>query len=245
MPKISVITVVLNDKKHIESTIQSVIHQTFTDIEYIIIDGGSTDGTLDVIKKYEKQISQLISEPDKGLYDAMNKGLRLASGEYVLFLNSGDKIFDNQTLEKIFQLPQADIYYGDAQIVDEQGNVKGLRRLRPPEKLSWKDLRKGMLVSHQAFIAKKSICPEFDMKYKFSADYDWMIKVLKKASNIVNTKMIIVKYLDGGLTKKNLIKSLRERFEIMAKNYGFVPTLIRHIFFAFRLIVFYVKNRWF
>ncbi len=245
MPKISIITVVLNDKKHIERTIQSVIYQTFRDIEYIIIDGQSTDGTLDIIKKYEKQISRLISEPDKGLYDAMNKGLRLASGEYVLFLNSGDRLFDNQTLEKIFQLPQADVYYGDAQIVDEQGNVKGLRRLRPPENLSWKDLRRGMIVSHQAFIARRKLCPPFDLQYRYSADYDWMIKVLKKASNIVNTKMIIVKYLDGGLTKKNLMKSLKERFEIMVKNYGLVPTIIRHIFFAFRLSVFYIRNRWF
>ncbi len=245
MPKISIITVVLNDKKHIERTIQSVIYQTFRDIEYIIIDGQSTDGTLDIIKKYEKQISRLISEPDKGLYDAMNKGLRLASGEYVLFLNSGDRLFDNQTLEKIFQLPQADVYYGDAQIVDEQGNVKGLRRLRPPENLSWKDLRRGMIVSHQAFIARRKLCPPFDLQYRYSADYDWMIKVLKKASNIVNTKMIIVKYLDGGLTKKNLMKSLKERFEIMVKNYGLVPTIIRHISFAFRLSVFYIRNRWF
>ncbi len=244
--KLSIITVVLNDAAHIESTIQSVINQDFKSIQYIIIDGQSTDGTLDIIKKYKDHIDILVSEKDQGLYDAMNKGLRLATGDYVLFLNSGDRLYDNQTISKIFSThPDADVYYGDAQIISPDGAVLGLRRLRPPKNLTWKSLRHGMLVSHQAFIARRSLCPEFDLKYRFSADYDWMIKVLRRAKTIINTGLIFVKYLDQGLTKKNLKKSLRERFWIMSKNYGLLPTVIRHIWFTFRLSYFYMKNKWF
>ncbi len=244
MPKITIITVVLNDEKHIEQTILSVLNQTFTDYEYWVIDGQSTDGTLDIVRKYSDRL-RFVSEKDRGLYDAMNKGLNLATGEYVLFLNSGDRLYDSHVLEKIFNLPPADVYYGDVSIVDEQGNVKGLRRLRPPENLTWKSFAKGMLVAHQAFIPRRELCPPYDLKYRFSADYDWTIKILRKAKVVINTGLIIVEYLDGGLTKKNLLKSLRERFRIMSKNYGFLPTVLRHIGFAFRLAYFYVKNRWF
>ncbi len=245
MAKISIITVVRNDEKHIEQTIRSVLDQTFTDYEYLVIDGASTDGTLDIIKKYEDRLTW-ISEPDKGIYDAMNKGLRMARGEYVLFLNSGDSFFDGKVLEKVFSsAPDADVYYGDTVIVDESGQILGSRRLRPPGTLDWRSFRKGMLVSHQAFIPKRALCPEYDLRYKYSADFDWTIKVLKKARKTVNTGIVIVKYLDGGVTKKHLKESLKERFRIMAHYYGFVPTVIRHIGFALRLTWFYLRKRWF
>ncbi len=246
MKKISIITVVLNDVEHIEQTIQSVINQDFESIEYIVIDGQSTDGTMEIIKEYSEHIDILISEKDRGLYDAMNKGLAFATGEYILFLNSGDRLFDNQTISKIFaSSSSADVYYGDAQIIAPDDTPRGLRRLRPPRQLTWKSLRRGMLVSHQAFVARRSICPKFNLKYRFSADYDWMIRVLRQAKIIVNTSIIIVKYLDEGLTKKNLRKSLKERFWIMSHNYGLLPTILRHTGFALRLGFFYVKNRWF
>ena len=245
MAKISIITVVRNDEKHIEQTIRSVLDQTFTDYEYLVIDGASTDGTLNIIKKYEDRLTW-ISEPDKGIYDAMNKGLRMARGEYVLFLNSGDSFFDGKVLEKVFSsAPDADVYYGDTVIVDESGQILGPRRLRPPGTLDWRSFRKGMLVSHQAFIPKRALCPEYDLRYKYSADFDWTIKVLKKARKTVNTGIVIVKYLDGGETKKHLKESLKERFRIMAHYYGFVTTVIRHIGFALRLTWFYLRKRWF
>jgi glycosyltransferase involved in cell wall biosynthesis len=244
--KLSIITVVLNDAAHIESTIQSVINQNFNSIQYIVIDGQSTDGTLDILKKYSNYIDVLISEKDRGIYDAMNKGLKLAKGDYVLFLNSGDMLYDSQTISKIFaSSPEADVYYGDIQIITPDGTVRGLRRLRPPENLTWKSLRRGMLVSHQAFIPRRDLCPPYDLKYRFSADYDWMIKVLRQANTIINTHQIIIKYLDGGLTKQNLIKSLKERFIIMKQNYGLIPTVVQHIGFSFRLGYFYIKNKWF
>ncbi len=220
MAKLSIITVVFNDVKHIEKTIQSVLQQTFTDYEYIVVDGASTDGTLDIIKKYKDKLI-LKSEPDRGIYDAMNKGLAMARGEYVVFLNSGDLFYEKTTLEKIFSTStNADIYYGDSVIIDEQGAVIGLRRLRPPKKLTYKSLRKGMLVLHQAFIPKKEICPPYDLTFKHSADFDWVIKVLKNAKTIVNTQQILIKFLKGGHSSKYVVSSLKERFVILERHFG-------------------------
>ncbi len=225
MPKLTVITVVFNDKEHIEKTIKSVLNQTFNDIEYWIIDGGSTDGTLDIIKKYDKHLNWL-SEPDHGIYDAMNKGLDRATGQYVLFLNSGDEFYDSRVLEKVFSdNQQADVYYGDSVIVTEDGQILGLRRLRPPKQLTWKSLSKGMLVLHQAFIAKRELCPHYDLKYKHAADFDWVIKVLKKSKVIVNTNQILVKFLAGGHSSKHVAASLRERFDILRTHYGLLTAV--------------------
>ena len=237
MPELTVITVVFNDKNHIEKTIKSVLNQTFKDIEYWIIDGASTDGTLEIIKKYDTQLNYL-SEPDRGIYDAMNKGLDRATGQYVLFLNSGDEFYDNKVLERVFSLPEADVYYGDSVIVDEQGEVLGLRRLRPPMRLTWKSLAKGMLVLHQAFIARRELCPHYDLKYKHTADFDWVIKVLKQSEKIVNTNMILVKFLAGGHSSKHIAASLKERFDILRRHYG-LPTAIWTTLYGF------VRGFWF
>src|SRR5690606_11151151 len=110
--KISIITIVYNNVRDIEYTIRSVMKQTYANIEYIIVDGFSTDGTLDVIEKYREEIAILISEKDNGIYDAMNKGLNVATGDYVLFLNSGDELYEDMTLEKVFSsADNADVYY--------------------------------------------------------------------------------------------------------------------------------------
>ncbi len=244
-PKLSVITVVFNDVKHIEKTIQSVLNQDFTNIQYIIIDGGSTDGTVDVIKKYQNNLYYWHSKADKGLYDAMNKGLDIATGDYVLFLNSGDVFYDNETVSKIFaSAPQLqDIYYGDAMITDEQGNEIGLRRHRPPEKLTWKSFVKGMLVSHQAFIPAMKIVEKYDLSYKIASDIDWCIRIMKKAEKIHNTRQIIVKFMQGGMSAKRRAKALAERFEIMRKHYGLLPTLKTYFVNSFKSAFFYAKHK--
>ena len=246
--KLSVITVVYNDIQNIEKTIKSVLEQTYKNIEYIIVDGASTDGTTDVIKKYSNKISKFISEADNGLYDAMNKGIDMLSGDYVCFLNSGDRFFDENTVENIFntcQNQQIDVYYGETLIVDEKGDIKGYRRLRAPENLSKKDFKHGMLVSHQAFIPSTKLIEKYDRRYKFSADYDWTIKILNKAKNTCFVKKPLILFLDGGLTKKRLKESLRERFRIMKKNYGLIWTLWLHLVNGIKLLFFYLKNRWF
>jgi len=193
LPVVSVITVVYNGSGLLEKTIKSVVAQTYPNIEYLIIDGGSSDGTLEIIRKYDQHIGFWISEPDKGIYDAMNKGLAEATGDYVWFMNAGDQIYEPDTLKNIFQnqlstsgtesepATLAKIYYGDTMIVDEAYREVGLRRLRPPEVLSWKSFRKGMVVCHQAILVARDTAMPFDPQYRHSADFDWVLRALKRA----------------------------------------------------------------
>ena len=160
-PKFSIITVTFNAGKVLEKTIQSIISQTYRNVEYILVDGKSKDNTLSIADTYKERIHSLISEPDKGLYDAMNKGIRLATGDYLCFLNAGDKFHDKDTLQRMvdslkeWELP--DVLYGETAIVNESGNFLHMRRLSTPEELNWKSFKQGMLVCHQAFFAKREL----------------------------------------------------------------------------------------
>jgi len=243
IPKISIITVVFNSEKFIEATIKSILSQTFKNVEYIIIDGNSRDKTVDIIKAYEDKISLWISEPDKGLYDAMNKGLLRAKGEYILFINSGDKLFNNTTLEEIFKLPEADVYYGDTLIINTEGKELGLRRLRPPENLNFQSFKKGMLVCHQSFIAKKSLVPLFDLSLKYASDYDWTIEILRKSDKIINTQLTISRFLEGGQTSKTVYKGLKERFIIMKKHYGLLSAIMLNLLLIPRFMGYLITKR--
>jgi hypothetical protein len=193
LPVVSVITVVYNSLSLIEKTIKSIISQTYPNVEFIVIDGGSSDGTAGIIRLYEKQVCYWISEPDHGIYDAMNKGLSAATGDYVWFMNAGDRVYADNTLEKIFTDDRsrtdsskggrqwAKIYYGDTMIMDMEYQEVGLRRLRPPEVLSWKSFKRGMLVCHQAILVSRDIAEPFDPQYRHSADFDWVVRALKRA----------------------------------------------------------------
>lgn len=233
-PVLSVITVVFNSEQLIARTIESVLGQTYPHIEYVIIDGGSTDGTLNIIRSYDDRIAFWISEKDKGIYDAMNKGLLHATGDYVLYMNAGDLFFAEDTVEKVFASGQADVYYGDTEIIDTEGRSLGKRRLDIPRKLTWKSLKKGMLVCHQALFVKRAIAPQYDLQYKISSDVDWEINVLKNAATTLNTGLYHCKFLKGGLSKVNHKKSLRERFIIMSRHYGLLTTLAQHVYIVFR-----------
>jgi glycosyltransferase involved in cell wall biosynthesis len=243
-PKLSVITIVYNNVKDIERTMLSVLNQTYPNIEYIIIDGASTDGTKDIIYNYKSRLAQFISEPDKGIYDAMNKGLSLATGDYVLFMNSGDEIYGPETVAEVFgSADSADIYYGETEMYDEQWKSLGQRRHCAPEHFNWKSFRHGMSISHQAIYVKRNIAGPFDLQYKFSADIDWIIRASKNASSIVNTHSYVAKYLVGGISKKKHIESLKERFKIFTKYYGLVPNLFNHVFIALNLAQYYIRHR--
>lgn len=243
-PKLSVITIVYNNVKDIERTMLSVLNQTYRNIEYIIIDGGSKDGTVEAIYKYKSRLAQFISEPDNGIYDAMNKGLALATGDYVLFMNSGDEIYAPETVTEVFEsAAAADIYYGETEMYNEQWESLGQRRHCAPEIFNWKSFRYGMSVSHQAIYVKRNLAQPFDLRYKYSSDIDWIIRVAKNASSIVNTHMYVAKYLVGGMSKKKHFASLRERFRIFSKYYGLVPNLINHVFIAGNLAMYFVRHR--
>ncbi|MBD1433483.1 glycosyltransferase [Sphingobacterium sp. DN00404] len=243
LPKVSIITVVYNDVHGIEHTIRSVMKQTYVELEYIIIDGLSTDGTLAVIDRYREEVSIVISEKDQGIYDAMNKGLSVATGEYVLFLNSGDELYEDMTLEKVFSSAEnADIYYGETKLIDAERNIIGDRRHKTPKHFDWKSFRYGMNICHQAIYVKRSIAAPYDLQYELSADIDWVIRAAKKANKIVNVNQYVAKYLVGGTTQKRHRQSLKERYAIFKKYYGTFANVVNHGVIAARLILYRLKH---
>ena len=258
MIKITLITVTYNAEKLLQPTLDSVFRQDYAALEHIVIDGASTDDTAVVAKDYmERSFAsdnghevRLLVEPDNGIYDAMNKGLRLATGDYVVFLNAGDSLPNDDTLEKISndvnersdgKLPA--VLYGDTDIVDEKGIVLHPRRLAPPDKLNWRSFRHGMLVCHQAFYARTDIAraEPYDLRYRFSADVDWCIRIMKRAERehlqLLRLPEVVADYLDGGMTNKNHRASLFERFRIMRRHYGLFSTLAMHAWFVARSVL--------
>lgn len=241
-PNFSVITVTFNAEFFLERTILSVLEQTYPQVEYIVVDGASKDGTLAIIERYDKRIRRWISEPDKGLYDAMNKGMKMATGDYLCFLNAGDMFYEPETLQKMVDSIQSqselpDVLYGHTVLVDESGRFKRMRRLEPPEELNWKSFRQGMLVCHQAFFAKRSIAVDYDLNFRYSADQDWCIRIMKKADNLFNTHLTLIRYLEEGMSTRYRKESLKERFKIMVKHYGWFSTIVHHFWFVIRAII--------
>ena len=256
MIKFTIITCTYQAEKEEERTLRSVLQQTYKDVEHLIVDGASTDATLRLTQAYvtESQAQNnghqvmVTSEPDKGLYDAMNKGLKHATGDYVLFLNAGDTFPSESTLtqvaasaERASGLPG--VLYGDTDIVDNEGRFVRHRRLSPPKKLSWKSFMQGMVVCHQAFYARTDLAKKvpYQLKYRYSADVDWCIRVMKMAQKqglpLCNVQTVVANYLDGGMTEKNHKASLKERFRVMESHYGYLPTLFMHAWFAVRSVL--------
>lgn len=233
----SIITVTYNASEVLAPTLQSVKEQSFRDFEYLVIDGASTDDTLRLVKEAGILTARVWSEPDGGLYDAMNKGLGHASGEYVIFLNAGDAFAEPETLTLLAQYAQdkPDVIYGQTQLVDSNRQIVGRRHLTAPATLDWHSFKNGMLVCHQAFVARRELCPHYDLQYRFSADYDWCIRVLRKSNHTAYVgDQPIISYLSDGLTTQNHKRSLKERYRIMCHYYGTLPTMLRHLRFAAR-----------
>jgi glycosyltransferase involved in cell wall biosynthesis len=246
--KLSIITVTYNAEHTIERTLKSVHEQSYPHIEHIFVDGASKDKTLLLIQKFNSEFnsgqkSKIISEADKGIYDAMNKAAAMATGDYLCFLNAGDTFYTNTTIEEIinYQLSiinyTPDILYGETAIVDDNGKFLYMRRLKTPKTLTWKSFRQGMLVCHQAFIIKRELFEPYNLSYRFSSDFDWCIRMMKKANWIHNTHLTLINYLNEGITTANRKDSLKERYRIMAKYYGGVSTFLYHIWFAARAIL--------
>ena len=177
-PLFSIITITFNAATTLPPTLRSVGEQTFTNYEYIVVDGASRDNTVALVEASQLPV-RMVSEPDKGLYDAMNKGLKMATGEYLIFLNAGDSFHTPDTLQRVAEAignNRPGVVYGETAIVDANRNFLMMRRLRAPESLSWRSFANGMLVCHQAFIARRDIAPQYDLKYRYSADVDWCIR---------------------------------------------------------------------
>nr|MBD5376466.1 glycosyltransferase [Bacteroides sp.] len=239
-PMFSIITVTFNAASTLPATLKSVKEQTCTDFEYIVIDGKSSDSTVELVRQAAIPHSKIVSEPDNGLYDAMNKGLGMAHGNYLIFLNAGDRFHSPDTLQQYHDAIMANDYpgvvYGQTQIVDGEGRRLGDRHLRAPEKLTLKSFRNGMLVCHQAFCANAKVVSTYDTSYRFSSDYDWCVRCLMHSRHNVYIDDIVIDYLSEGVTTANHRASLIERFRIMSHYYGLVPTMIRHIGFLVRNI---------
>ena len=259
MTKFSIITITYNAEAFLPRTVESVLSQHYRDIEHIIIDGASTDSTLSVAQDYMQRSYaaqnghevRIVSEPDNGLYDAMNKGLRQASGDYICFLNAGDFFPNANVLDTIVsrsltgksrqQLPA--VIYGDTDIVDNDGNFLSHRRLAPPRNLTWRSFRKGMLVCHQAFYARLDIARTvpYDTRYRYSADVDWCIRVMKEAermgAGLAYVDSVVVNYTQEGQTTKHHRDSLKERYRVMQCHYGAFTTALMHAWFAVRAVV--------
>jgi glycosyltransferase involved in cell wall biosynthesis len=234
MPLLSIITITYNAEQFLERTLQSVLKQSDQDFEYLIIDGKSKDSTLSIAEKYKDRIDILISEPDNGLYDAMNKGQAKASGKYIWFMNAGDEIADENTVSKLLHLlkDDPDVVYSDTYMVDNVGKVLGLRsEILPhkvPEVLSWEKFKLGMLICHQSFVVKKSLAPEY-IQHNLSADIDWEIRCLKASKTVVRYSGILSRYLVGGLSNQKHVQSLKDRYSVLKKHFGFMPNLFNHV----------------
>jgi glycosyltransferase involved in cell wall biosynthesis len=243
-PVFSIITVVYNGVELLPGTVESVRRQTYPGIEYIIVDGASTDGTLNLIQKYAAAMPNLKwkSEPDKGLYDAMSKGLARATGDFVWFMNCGDHLHTPDTVERVATLtnPDTDVLYGETLLVDETrqpaGTMSELSTRRLPEQLNWRDYLNGMLVVHQSFVARRALAGPF-LEGNLVADFDWCIKILKKSRQTVNTRLILADYLMGGMSKQRHRQSLKDRFAVMRAHYGLLATLFTHVKIVFRALL--------
>ena len=254
----SIVTITYNAASVLAPTLDSVLMQNYPHVEHIIIDGASTDDTVAIAKAYQQRSDEaenehivcIQSEPDDGLYDAMNKGLQQATGDYIVFLNAGDRFPKADTLDKVVLAAVVGdgeehpaVLYGDTDIIDEKGNFLCHRRLSPSERLTWRSFRYGMLVCHQAFYARLDIARSllFDTSYRYSADVDWCIRVMKEGERqhllLRNIHAVVADYVQEGQTTLHHKESLRERFHVMCKHYGLIQTLFLHAWFVVRSVI--------
>lgn len=215
LPLISVITICLNSEKYLEETIKSVINQTYNNIEYIIIDGGSIDNTLDIIQKYENKIDYWISESDDGIYDAMNKGIILTRGKWLNFMNAGDIFYENNTIERIFlgKNYDVDFIYGDCKI------VYSLKFSRIQQAVEIKNLWKGMIFCHQSLFTGNNVFKRyiFNINNKIGADFEFICNCYINKNKFYNTHFPVATVLAGGLSDTDRIRSVLSRWSTVRK----------------------------
>ena len=217
-PLITIVTVVFNGFHYIERTIQSVVNQTYENIQYIIIDGDSVDGTLEIIKSYEKKIDLCISERDYGVYYAMNKGIASAAGDWIYFLNAGDTLDSFKTIEnlKLGNISnEVDVIYGDFNVIESQNLLKKLHKTT--EFININFLLKST-ICHQALIFRTMLFREYggyEVRYKICSDYDKLFQIFLAGKLIKKIDLTICNYLDGGISSRNYIRSALERLKII------------------------------
>ncbi len=234
-PLITIITVVFNAKEQLKETIESVTGQDYENIEYIIIDGGSTDGTLDIIQKYDHVIDYWVSEKDDGIYDAMNKAVSVSTGDYINFMNAGDLFFEICTIKKVAPFLKGELVYGNHAVYFDDTNKIDI------VDVSNKIKKKDIPFCHQSLFEKRVLLQRypFNLDYKISADYDHYLTCKHKNVTIQYVPQVISKFLDGGLSSRQIEKLLEENYHVSKKYYKFYA---KYIYFK-RLLKFHLFGK--
>lgn len=226
MPELSIITVCFNEAQRIELTCRSVAQQTFQDFEWIVIDGGSTDGTLEILKRYAPRMNYFVSEPDHGIYHAMNKGIAQAHGTYLIFLNGGDYLYESETLSKVFRsrnIIETDLFYGD--LFFER--TTGLKRYAPNSTNCYAMLVE-KIFPHPATFIKRTLFETYgtyDESLKIAADLEFFLRVFvsskRRKQHIVEHLPFVVSVFEGsdGISSRNIEDRLAESFAVRKKHY--------------------------
>lgn len=237
-PLVSIITVVYNDQKGITATMNSVCNQTYQAIEYIVIDGGSTDGTKEMIEAYPSGVSMFISEPDHGIYEAMNKGIALATGEIIGIINSGDH-FETDAVESIVEAmandPLADVYHGMLRIFTESGQF--MQVIGNDSSF----LTTGMIEHPTCFVKKEAYRKfgTFSLEYRSSSDYDFMLRLFEKKAQFHFIESILANFYAGGISSKPiaLIETIKIRHQ-----HGLISVMKKNLFISFTKLRFALKK---
>ncbi len=224
--RVSIITVVYNGAENIEDSVRSVIGQTHKDIEYLVIDGGSTDGTLDILRRYEDGITKIVSEPDNGIYDAMNKGLGMASGDIVGILNSDDLYADNRVIENVvehFSEKRVDSCYGDLVYVDRRNTNIPVRHWKSGEFVRNR-FRSGWMPPHPTFFVKRDVYDKYgflNIDFPLAADYELMLRLLYRYEvSTTYIPRVLVKMRTGGTSTPGLytVRAVAENYKAWKVN---------------------------
>jgi glycosyltransferase involved in cell wall biosynthesis len=234
-PLVTVITVVFNAAQQIEATLQSVLAQTYDNIEYLVIDGGSDDGTLDILRKYEDRIDYWVSEPDAGIYDAMNKGVDLASGAWINFMNAGDSLFDAHTINALFSDPEktrgVDVIFGDVVMIYPQ--YGGMSKVKKAGQL--RDLWKGMQFSHQSVLIATAYQKrnKFNPAYRLAADFGVLYSAYRQNRSFCYAGQVLASTRADGLSDVQRVRVYRERLRIVARLGDEKPALL---YYSIRMV---------
>jgi glycosyltransferase involved in cell wall biosynthesis len=248
VPHVSIITVCRNALSSLLRTEFSIRAQTCNSIEWIIVDGDSRDGTREHLESITDSWILWKSERDNGIYDAMNKGIQMATGRWLWFLNAGDVFHLMDTVKEIQKAPpDAEICYGDVMIEEPAGHKIGLKSEITPHKLPVEldkyCFRNGMVVSHQAFVVRREVAPLFNSEdYRFSGDLDWMLNVLATSRKSCRLG-VLARMPREGATRNNWRRSQWERLRILQKHFGTISCLVSHVYIVFRRIPYILRNR--
>ena len=233
-PRISIITVCYNAERQLKETIKSVVNQTYKNIEYIVIDGASLDGTTELLKKYGSSINYWVSEPDNGIYDAMNKGLSVSTGDYVQFLNAGDLFYKKNSLEVFICAANThhDLIYGDIMLVGVNGTFQRHHVAKDFTLEKLKMFGTGVLC-HQAMLVHRTIAPMFNTKYKYKGELNWYFDILSRKSDLsyFHYDQPLVFYFLGGIGYKNFFYNRLEWYILLCSRFGIRSVINRQFIY--------------